>query len=143
MKPHSILHVLQTLWSPKRSAAWAAFILFLLIVAAYFCGTGTRRALQHAVFIVPCIGFWLLSIPQSDAVTAQRTLWQSICRAASWIGFAAVFADAGVRAFLLRTYEAEPMSTFVLESAANTNLTEAAGFLATEWAGALFWTFYF
>ena len=56
------------------------------------------------------------------------------------VGLLLAFIDAALRAFLYQTYSAEPMSTFVLESAANTNLDEALGFLATEWAGALLGT---
>lgn len=126
------------LWTPHRAAAWTALFLFLLTASAYFCGVNAKRALQHAVFIVPFIAFWLLSLPVRS--NEPRNRWQKVCLAAAVVGLLLAFIDAALRAFLYQTYSAEPMSTFVLESAANTNLDEALGFLATEWTGALLGT---
>ena len=52
--------VFGSLWTPHRAAAWTALFLFLLTASAYFCGVNAKRALQHAVFIVPFIALWLL-----------------------------------------------------------------------------------
>lgn len=130
--------VFGSLWTPHRAAAWTALFLFLLTASAYFCGVNAKRALQHAVFIVPFIALWLLSLPARSNVS--RSGWQKVCLAAAVVGLLLAFIDAALRAFLYQTYSAEPMSTFVLESAANTNLDEALGFLATEWTGALLGT---
>jgi len=127
--------VFGSLWTPHRAAAWTALFLFLLTASAYFCGVNAKRALQHAVFIVPFIALWLLSLPARS--NESRSGWQKVCLAAAVVGLLLAFIDAALRAFLYQTYSAEPMSTFVLESAANTNLDEALGFLATEWTGAL------
>lgn len=113
-------------------------VSFLLTASAYFCGVNAKRALQHAVFIVPFIALWLLSLPARS--NESRSGWQKVCLAAAVVGLLLAFIDAALRAFLYQTYSAEPMSTFVLESAANTNLDEALGFLATEWTGALLGT---
>lgn len=123
--------VFGSLWTPHRAAAWTALFLFLLTASAYFCGVNAKRALQHAVFIVPFIALWLLSLPARS--NESRSGWQKVCLAAAVVGLLLAFIDAALRAFLYQTYSAEPMSTFVLESAANTNLDEALGFLATEW----------
>ena len=130
--------VFGSLWTPHRAAAWTALFLFLLTASAYFCGVNAKRALQHAVFIVPFIALWLLSLPARS--NESRSGWQKVCLAAAVVGLLLAFIDAALRAFLYQTYSAEPMSTFVLESAANTNLDEALGFLATEWTGALLGT---
>lgn len=119
--------VFGSLWTPHRAAAWTALFLFLLTASAYFCGVNAKRALQHAVFIVPFIALWLLSLPARSNVS--RSGWQKVCLAAAVVGLLLAFIDAALRAFLYQTYSAEPMSTFVLESAANTNLDEALGFL--------------
>lgn len=130
--------VFGSLWTPHRAAAWTALFLFLLTASAYFCGVNAKRALQHAVFIVPFIALWLLSLPARSNVS--RSGWQKVCLSAAVVGLLLTFIDAALRAFLYQTYSAEPMSTFVLESAANTNLDEALGFLATEWTGTLLGT---
>ena len=130
--------VFGSLWTPHRAAAWTALFLFLLTASAYFCGVNAKRALQHAVFIVPFIALWLLSLPARS--NESRSGWQKVCLAAAVVGLLLAFIDAALRAFLYQTYSAEPMSTFVLESAANTNLDEDLGFLATEWTGALLGT---
>lgn len=130
--------VFGSLWTPHRAAAWTALFLFLLTASAYFCGVNAKRALQYAVFIVPFIALWLLSLPARS--NESRSGWQKVCLAAAVVGLLLAFIDAALRAFLYQTYSAEPMSTFVLESAANTNLDEALGFLATEWIGALLGT---
>ena len=115
--------VFGSLWTPHRAAAWTALFLFLLTASAYFCGVNAKRALQHAVFIVPFIALWLLSLPARS--NESRSGWQKVCLAAAVVGLLLAFIDAALRAFLYQTYSAEPMSTFVLESAANTNLDEA------------------
>lgn len=76
--------VFGSLWTPHRAAAWTALFLFLLTASAYFCGVNAKRALQHAVFIVPFIALWLLSLPARS--NESRSGWQKVCLAAAVVG---------------------------------------------------------
>ena len=81
--------VFGSLWTPHRAAAWTALFLFLLTASAYFCGVNAKRALQHAVFIVPFIALWLLSLPARS--NKSRSGWQKVCLAAAVVGLLLTF----------------------------------------------------
>ena len=87
--------VFGSLWTPHRAAAWTALFLFLLTASAYFCGVNAKRALQHAVFIVPFIALWLLSLPARS--NESRSGWQKVCLAAAVVGLLLAFIDAALR----------------------------------------------
>lgn len=88
--------VFGSLWTPHRAAAWTALFLFLLTASAYFCGVNAKRALQHAVFIVPFIALWLLSLPARS--NKSRSGWQKVCLSAAVVGLLLTFrrCSAGI-----------------------------------------------
>ena len=66
-----------------------------------------------------------------DATEVSTRCQQKVCLAAAVVGLLLAFIDAALRAFLYQTYSAEPMSTFVLESAANTTIVFSVEVLIT------------
>lgn len=132
----SLKTFLSPLWTPRRSAAIAAFCLVFFTAAVYLGGTNWKRALQHALFVIPFIGLWLISL--SEAFDARPRLRQAL-RILAALGFLASYADAAVRGFIKHLYQAEPFSTFVLEAVANTSPSESFEFIASEAASMLFW----
>ena len=79
---------------------------FAVLASAYFCGVNAKRALQHAVFIVPFIALWLLSLPARS--NKSRSGWQKVCLAAAVVGLLLTFIDAALRSFSSSTYSANP-----------------------------------
>lgn len=49
----------------------------------------------------------------------------SLVKTVAYLGFLLIWIDGGIRAFLRTIYGAEPKSTFVLESVANTHTSES------------------
>lgn len=120
------------LLSPSGRTALAGLTLIVLPAGLYLLSGDVKRALQISVLALPFA---------AAALTAQGAsgLLRWSLRAAALLGFLILTLDAGVRDFLKHIYVTEPMSTFVLEAAANTSPEEALGFFAAQWPALLLW----
>ncbi len=64
----------------------------------------------------------------------------SLVKVVAYLGFLLIWIDGGIRAFLRTIYGAEPKSTFVLESVANTHTSESFEYLQTLWSDVALWS---
>ena len=64
----------------------------------------------------------------------------SLAKIVAYLGFLLIWVDGGIRAFLRTIYGAEPKSTFVLESVANTHTSESFEYLQTLWSDIALWS---
>ena len=120
------------LLSPSGRAALAGLALIVLPTGLYLLSGDVKRALQISVLALPFAAAAL-------AAPGASGLLRWSLRAFALLGFLVLTLDAGVRDFLKWVYVAEPMSTFVLEAAANTSAGEALGFFAAQWPALLLW----
>lgn len=110
-----------------------AFI-FVLALSAIFATISVpwRRALQllawTVIFLLP-----LLFVVRQDSI---RKLLVPIIG----IGLLISYADLGIRGFLRNTFEANPSSSFVVESLVNTTAQESWEFFQSYWLEVLIWS---
>ena len=121
------------LLAPSGRAALAGLALIVLPAGLYLLSGDVKRALQISILALPFAAAAL-------AAPGRAPVLRRILRAFALLGFLVLTLDAGVRDFLKHVYVAEPMSTFVLEAAANTSPAEALGFFAAQWPALFLWT---
>lgn len=119
------------LFSIDRNAYRTAALLLLLTLGLTMAAFAWRRALQVWALTFPFILLLLLRLPDGKPRILSKLV--------AWLGLAVSWVDVGVRGYLLRTYETDPGSSYVLESVANTSPTEGWEFLQNDWFGILLW----
>ena len=110
-----------------------AFFFVLALSAIFaFVSVPWRRALQllawTVIFLLP-----LLFVVRQDSI---RKLLVPIIG----IGLLISYADLGIRGFLRNTFEANPSSSFVVESLVNTTAQESGEFFQSYWLEVLSWS---
>ena len=133
-------------FTTDRNAYRTVAIILLLSLFLTLAAFSWRRALQIWALEFPFVLLLLLRISQKPArvfITEARLIIKKarlIIIAIAWIGLTFTLLDIGVRGYLLRTYETDPGSSYVLESVANTTASEGFEFLQNDWGGILLWT---
>lgn len=106
----------------------------LLVVSALFLAyaVGGTRAAQLWCFLLPAAFFFMLT-----------DRWSRLRSAAAWLlGLSCVLSslDTGIRGFLKQVYQSDLLSSFVVESLANTHTSESVEYLLTVWPDVLLWS---
>lgn len=119
------------IFTTDRRVLATGLVLLLITLCLTLCAFSWRRALQVWGLTFPFVLLLWLRVPEGGA--------QRLLRAVAWLGLTVSWLDIGVRGYLLRTYETDPGSSYVLESVANTHTSEGIEFLQNDWTGILLW----
>lgn len=116
----------------KLNPITAFFFLLALSAVFAFISVPWKRALQllawTVIFLLPMLFF-----VSKDSV---RKFFIPIIGA----GILISYIDLGIRGFLRKTFEANPSSSFVVESLVNTQAQESAEFFSSYWLEILGWS---
>lgn len=123
--------------APYRSAFVRAIAVLAVTAILLFAAVPAKDAARLFGFAIPA-GLLLLLIPavRSGAVRLKRRCLGAF----AFLGIFLALVDAGVRGFLNHAYGANPNSSFVIESIANTHAGEAEEFLLAALPSVSLWT---
>lgn len=126
--------LLERLFSPQKPMLLRLGLMLLALGGFLAFTAAPWRAFQLWSFCIPFALIWLSQAEQHSKAAGCLKL-------IAFLGFSLSILDGGIRGFIRRVYSAEPASSFVIESVANTNSAESLDFVATVLPDILAWTF--
>lgn len=121
------------LFSPAKGLVLRLVLMLLASGVFLAFAAAPRRAFQLWSFVIPFALLWLVQ-------AERRSFKATLLKCLAFLGFLFSVLDGGVRGFIRDVYSADPVSSFVLESVANTNSAEALDFFKTVLPDILTWS---